>query len=167
MKRFLVLSCALLIAVALASCGTKSEQSTASSTSAESTATAPPAAPDSALTAGWTEPPGLDGGARASTEPVDDAVANHGGQVFKDKGCVTCHAFGKKVIGPDLLGVPKQRTSSWMIAWVLHPDKMIVQDSISKALLAQYKVPMTNQHLTPDEAKSVVEYIKYRDKQGK
>ena len=91
---------------------------------------------------------------------MDDALAAQGEQLFTTRGCVACHAFGKKVIGPDLKGVAMQRTERWMEAQILHPDKMTQQDPAAKELLAQYKTQMTNQGLTADQAKAVIEYIK-------
>jgi mono/diheme cytochrome c family protein len=49
-----------------------------------------------------------DAGPRAADEPADEALAKSGEQLFKDKGCSACHAFGAKLSGPDL---PESRTT--------------------------------------------------------
>ena len=101
-----------------------------------------------------------DEGPRAGASAVNAALADKGKALFTSKGCVTCHAFGRKVIGPDLKGVANDRTAEWMTQQIMHPEVMIKSDPISMQLLAQYKVPMTNQKVTADEAKALVEYIK-------
>ena len=187
MKRILILTAALLMLVALASCARKSDEGGTTSSAGETPAATPgtsgdlaTATPSTSGDTAATQPKaaapvatpasavaGLDDGPRAVSEPVDAALATKGAALFKSKGCVTCHGFGKRVIGPDLAGVSKRRTSRWMESQILHPEKMIVQDPIAKALFAQYKIPMTNQNLTADQAKAVVEYIKQTDRGGK
>ena len=101
-----------------------------------------------------------DEGPRAGASPVNAALAGKGKTLFTSKGCVTCHAFGRKVVGPDLKGIANDRTAEWITQQIMHPEVMIKSDPISMQLLAQYKVPMTNQNVTDDEAKALVEYIK-------
>jgi len=101
-----------------------------------------------------------DEGPRAGASPVNAALAANGQKLFTSKGCVTCHAFGRKVVGPDLKGIANDRSAEWMTQQIMHPEVMIKSDPISMQLLAQYKVPMTNQKVTADEAKALVEYIK-------
>ena len=151
MRYRIALGFILLVALVAVGCGGKKAEQ------AESTAAPPAAAP---AAADYTVPADLDQGPRAGEAPVDEALAAQGEQIFTTRGCVACHAFGKKVIGPDLKGVAMQRTEQWMEAQILHPDKMTVQDPTAKALLAQYKTQMTNQGLTSDQAKAVIEYIK-------
>jgi len=152
MRTTLIFGFILLAALVLAGCGGKKAEQAESTTAA----TPPAAAP----AAEWVMPADLDQGPRAGESPADEALAAEGGKLFQSRGCVACHAFGKKVIGPDLKGVAMQRTAPWMEAQILHPDKMTQQDPIAKGLLAQYKTQMTNQGLTPDQAKAVVEYLK-------
>jgi mono/diheme cytochrome c family protein len=101
-----------------------------------------------------------DSGPRAADSPVDLARAEVGEKLFQAKGCSACHGFGKRVSGPDLNGVTHRRTAEWMENQILHPEIMTHDDPISHQLLAQYALQMTNQHLTPDEAKSVIEFLK-------
>ena len=113
-----------------------------------------------AAAAGGGEKSKYDEGPRAAASPVNAALAAQGKTLFTNKGCVTCHAFGRKVIGPDLKGVASQRAASWIEQQIMHPEVMIKSDPISMGLLAQYKVPMTNQKVSADEAKAIVEWIK-------
>lgn len=105
----------------------------------------------------------LDVGPRAGDSPVAAALAVKGEALFKSKGCTACHAYGKRLTGPDLKGVTRRRTAQWMESQILHPEVMIKQDPIARALFAEYNLQMANQGLVPDEAKSIIEYFKKLD----
>jgi len=128
---------------------------------------APPAAstPSAAAPATGTEtlPANLDQGPRAGASGYDEAKAKLGETLFQAKGCSACHAFGKRVTCPDLAGVTMRRTAAWMESQILHPDLMVKQDPTARALFAQFALQMPKQGLTPDEAKSVIEYFKHKD----
>jgi mono/diheme cytochrome c family protein len=104
-----------------------------------------------------------DQGPRAGETPIDAALAEQGEKLFQTKGCSACHAFGKRVTGPDLAGVTMRRTAAWMENQILHPEVMVKQDPISHGLFAQSSLQMPTQGLTPDEAKAVIEYFKHKD----
>lgn len=167
-----VLSALILttLALSLVSCGSQSTETGSGTdgtgsggTTAGGTPTPPPA--DTATPAPPSGPaPGTvskyDDGPRASATAVNAAMAAEGKTLFTNKGCMTCHTFGKRVIGPDLKGVASRRTAQWLEQQILHPEVMTKEDPIAHALLVEYKVPMTNQKLTPAEAKAVIEYLK-------
>ena len=164
-------ACMLLVtAIALGffGCGAKQESGeTASSQPPAATtpaATTPAATPDT--TAAVTLPAHLDKGPRAGSSPVDAALAAAGEKLFMTRGCTVCHGFGKKITCPDLVGVSMRRTAKWMESQILHPDVMVVRDSISKQLRTQYPLPMTNLALKPEEARSVIEFLKRKDREA-
>jgi cytochrome c len=68
--------------------------------------------------------------------------------------------------GPDLKGVSMRRTAEWMEHQILEPEVMVKEDPIARGLFAQYALQMTNQHLTPAEAKAVIEYLKHQDQEA-
>ena len=107
-----------------------------------------------------------DSGPRAAESPVDAARAEAGEKLFQTKGCSACHAFGKKVTGPDLAGVTQRRTALWLEHQILHPEVMTKEDPIARELLAKHSLQMPNQKLTEDEARAVIEYFKYKDKEA-
>ena len=139
----------LVLALALAGCGGGSKETGGAS--------------QPATTAGVAAVSKYDAGPRAGEEPIDKEQAETGEQLFKDKGCSACHAFGAKLSGPDLKGVSMRRTALWMENQILHPEVMVKEDPIARAMFAQYALQMTNQHLTPAEAKAVIEYLKHQD----
>jgi hypothetical protein len=50
-----------------------------------------------------------------------------------------------------------------MEAQILHPERMIRQDPIARALFREYSLQMSNQGLTPEEARAIIEYLKKLD----
>ena len=56
-----------------------------------------------------------------------------------------------------------RRTALWMENQILHPEVMVKEDPIARGMFAEYALQMTNQHLTPAEARTVIEYLKYLD----
>ena len=150
--------CALLIMVATASlisCGAKPESG------GEQTAAA--ASPAASAASAVTLRADLDQGPRAGESPYDEAKAKVGEGLFQTKGCSACHAFGRRVTGPDLAGVTTRRTTRWMENQILHPDLMVKQNPISRQLFAQFALQMPNQGLTPEEASAVIEFLKHKD----
>ena len=98
---------------------------------------------------------------------MDEAAAEKGEKLFSTKGCTACHAWGRKMTGPDLKGVTMRRTAAWMENQILHPDVMTKTDPISHGLFAQFALQMPRQGLTPEEAKQVIEHLKELDKESK
>jgi mono/diheme cytochrome c family protein len=153
MKRPVLLLSLFAVALVGAGCGgKKADESSATPAPATSPAPAAPAA---------TSP--YDSGPRAIDEPVNEALAAQGEQLFQTKICATCHGFGKKITCPDQLGVPRQRTARWMVEQIMHPDVMTKTDPIAKQLLGQYSIQMPNQGITEPQAKALVEFIKKKN----
>ena len=105
----------------------------------------------------------LDAGPRAGESPTDTALATAGAALFRSKSCTACHAYGKRLTGPDLKGVTRRRTAPWMEHQILHPDSMVTHDPLSRKLFHQYGLRMTNQGLTPEEARAIIEHFKRLD----
>lgn len=107
----------------------------------------------------------FDKGPRAGESAANEELAERGEKLFQEKGCSACHAFGKRSAGPDLAGVSMRRTSLWMENQILHPDVMVKEDPISRAMFGEFALQMPNQGLTPEEAKAVIEYFKHQDQE--
>lgn len=144
-----------LASVALSGCGG------AKDAGEEKTATV--ATTSSPAAGAVTLPANLDQGPRAGESGYDEAKAKLGEALFRAKGCSACHAFGKRVTGPDLAGVSMRRTQAWMENQILHPDLMVKQDPIARGMFAEFALQMPNQGLTADEARAVIEYFKHLD----
>ena len=151
---FIVLG--LGLALGLASCGGKSAESSGSGASASPSSS-------SSTTGGVLAVSRYDAGPRAGETPRDEERAEQGKALFQSKGCSACHAFGKKLTGPDLQGVTMRRTAAWIENQILHPDVMVKEDPISHELFAKFALQMPKQGLTPDEARAVIEFFKEQD----
>jgi len=159
MRRPAVTVAFLLTAVLAAGCGGKQSEPAASNATS---------APAPSATGATTVPAvsKYDSGPRAGESPADEALAEQGEKLFQTKGCSACHAFGKKVTGPDLAGVTQRRTAVWIENQILHPEVMTKEDPIARELFAKHSLQMPNQKLTESEARAVIEYFKHKDKEA-
>jgi cytochrome c551/c552 len=155
----------LTLLVAVSGCGGGSGTDTTAQ-SPPATSTPAPATPEPAAAPPLPAESKYDDGPRAGEAPVNAAMAADGEKLFSSKGCTVCHGFGKKVTCPDLAGVSMRRTARWMEEQILHPEVMVKEDRIAAELKAQYAIPMTNQGLTPDQAKAVIEFLKRKDREA-
>lgn len=94
----------------------------------------------------------------ATTTPSDPAAVR--GKLNFESKCLACHSIGRgDKLGPDLLGVTKRRTDSWLTQWLKSPEKMLESDADAKTMLQKYKgIAMPNQNLGAPE---IDEYLKY------
>jgi len=97
-----------------------------------------------------------------SSEP-DTAMVKRGGIIYHSK-CAACHRVDKKFIGPPPTGILKRRSPEWIMNLILNTDEMLQKDSTTNALFMEFNGQlMTNQNLTVDEARDVVEYFRTLD----
>ncbi|MDO8494149.1 MAG: c-type cytochrome [Deltaproteobacteria bacterium] len=97
-------------------------------------------------------------------EPLDAQKAAQGEAAFKTK-CSACHKIGERYVGPDLKGVTLRRQPEWIMNMILNPTEMLQKDPVAQELLATYLVQMTFQNVTPEEARSILEFFRKNDAQ--
>jgi cytochrome c551/c552 len=141
---------ALLIALLVAGCG-GSEGGDAEAPSAGSSG---PTAGSSTLAQGPTAFESL---------TLNPGMAEWGGQLFREKACVTCHAIGETKQGPDLSGVTKRRTEAWMKRMMMDPEWMTANDPVARELMAKHMLQMANQQVQEPQANALVQYLLSRD----
>jgi hypothetical protein len=91
---------------------------------------------------------------------IDQAMAANGKEVY-DQMCLACHRVGKKFIGPAPNGVLERRTPEWIMNMILNPQEMVQQDPLAKDLLQEFNgSPMSNQGLTEEQARAILEYFR-------
>ena len=94
---------------------------------------------------------------------LDIAKAKAGEAVFKAK-CFACHKLTEeKLIGPGWKGVTERRTPEWIMNFAVDPERMQNEDSLAKVLVEVYKVKMTNQSITDEDARNVYEFMRQND----
>ncbi len=96
-------------------------------------------------------------------EEIDEELAKQGEELFTSKGCNACHQMDKRLIGPALEGITQRRNPVWIMNMILNPEEMVKNDPLAKQLLAEYAAPMSNQHLTEEEARAILEYFRKVD----
>lgn len=133
---------ALLLAATLISCGGEPETAT-----------------EQAASPGVPASPDLPVQSPMDLGPIDAALAAQGEADYTTR-CTTCHKLDERYVGPPLRDVLTRRSPGWVMNMILAPDKMIVTDPEAQALLAEYSIPMTNQNLTEDEARAILEYLR-------
>ncbi len=92
-------------------------------------------------------------------EEFNPERAEKGSKIFAEK-CAACHKYDEKFVGPPLGNVFKKRSVDYIMSQILDPEKMIKNNDTTKALLKQYMTQMPNQHLSHDEALSVLEHLR-------
>jgi mono/diheme cytochrome c family protein len=99
---------------------------------------------------------------------VDPALAKKGKSLFASRGCATCHAFGKKLAGPDLAGVMQRRDHDWLRRWLLNTTEMIASDSIAMAMVIEYKnTKMPNMKLQTADVDALFHYFQQETEKAK
>ena len=87
-----------------------------------------------------------------------------GEQLFRTR-CANCHSVTgheqEGALGPDLLGVTRQRDLDWLLNWLRAPDQMLAKkDPVAMALYEKYnKLAMPNMRLNQQDATALISYI--------
>jgi mono/diheme cytochrome c family protein len=102
--------------------------------------------------------------AAAVAGEVDAALATQGEALMSARGCTACHTVGGgRLVGPDLAGVTERRSAEFVVAMIVNPDSMLANDATAKELLGQYFTPMSNQGVTVEDARALLEYFRQKD----
>ncbi|MNF66705.1 hypothetical protein D3C76_157010 [compost metagenome] len=89
-----------------------------------------------------------------------------GEQIYRTR-CSSCHTLGDtehagmRSIGPDLVGVTRQRDPVWLKRWIKEPDQMLAQkDPLAMQLYEQYeRLAMPNLRLGDIEVDALLTYL--------
>ena len=83
------------------------------------------------------------------------------GKKFYNEKCTACHKIDVKIIGPPQAGILKRRTPEWVMNLILNPAELLKKDPTARKLLKEYNnVPMTDQGVSQEEARSILEYFR-------
>jgi len=94
---------------------------------------------------------------------IQPELAKKGETIFNEK-CTACHRIDSRYIGPALKGVTRRQAPEWIMNMILNPDVMIQQDPIAKQLVGESNgAVMANLHLSEDEARALLEYLRSVD----
>lgn len=90
---------------------------------------------------------------------IDQTLVAEGQTIFEDN-CTACHKVEQRYVGPPLKEVTTRRSPEWIMNMIMNPERMVKEDPIAKALLAEYLSPMANQNITRDQARKLLEYFR-------
>lgn len=97
------------------------------------------------------------------THPLDKAMITAGKTTY-DVKCAACHKLtGEKLVGPGWKGVTDRRKPEWIMNFVTNTDEMLDKDAAARAMMEECMVRMPNQHLSDDEARQVLEFMRSND----
>ncbi len=92
---------------------------------------------------------------------VNADLAKKGEELYASKGCTACHNPTMKIVGPAPQDIFETRNPAWVMNMIMNPDVMVKEDADAKALLEEFNnIPMTNQHVTEEEARAIVEFFR-------
>lgn len=93
-------------------------------------------------------------------DEVDVEMAE-AGRVLFEQMCTACHKPDRNFIGPAPKDVLTRRTPEWIMNMMLNPEEMTQKDPIAKELLLEFNgMPMTNQSLSEEQARQMLEYFR-------
>jgi len=89
------------------------------------------------------------------------SIGQDGAAIFK-QNCAACHKLGKRLVGPDLLGVNEKRNEEWLLKFIRSSNTMIESgDPEAVAIFEEFnKTMMIDQALSDDEIKATLAYIR-------
>lgn len=94
---------------------------------------------------------------------LDPKMIAAGKTVYEVK-CAACHKLtDEKLVGPGWKGITTRRTPEWIMNFVTNTDEMIDKDPKAQAMLAICMVRMPNQHLSDEETRNVLEFMRNND----
>ncbi len=91
-------------------------------------------------------------------DEIDPELAKEGMRVF-DMKCGACHKLDSRYVGPPLGGILNARTPAYVMNMILNPEEMLEKHPVAKSIGSEYPTRMTNQQLTREKARAVVEYL--------
>jgi len=100
------------------------------------------------------------------SKEIDIKLVKKGEEIFNLK-CSACHKLEERYVGPPIKGITKRRKPEWIMNMILNPVEMTQKDPIAKQLLSEYLTQMTFQDVKEDEARAILEYFRYVDKEVK
>ena len=107
---------------------------------------------------------GLRAKARLASElatPMSEA-AGRGEKAYLRGGCNGCHVIGQVSSGPDLTGSLKRKGEQWVYEFTMDPESKF-NEPYTKGMIHYFNLRMPNQHMTSEETKDIVEYMKWID----
>ncbi len=107
----------------------------------------------------------LEHGIGPVTEPIeigdiDPDLVTKGRNIYEMK-CEMCHNYQGRMVGPELGNVMERRSPEFVMNFILNPSGMVREHPVGQELLREYMTAMPFQNVQKDEARAIVEYLRY------
>ena len=99
---------------------------------------------------------------KVTIDGINQEMAMQGKGIF-DMKCLTCHRADVDGVGPKLKNITGKRTPEWIMNIILNPQEMILKNTTAKKVSEKYKMHMSTYGLTGQDARAVLEYLRYED----
>lgn len=90
---------------------------------------------------------------------IDPTKVARGEEIFTLK-CSACHKLDERYVAPPLREVTERRTPAFILNMMLNSFEMTQKHPTVRELLAEYYTPMTDQGLTEEDARAVLDYLR-------
>lgn len=97
-------------------------------------------------------------------DSISDEKVNAGKTLFASK-CTVCHQLDTRKVGPPLRDVAKRETPEFIMNMILNPNGMEAKDATVKKLISQYQTYMSISGITQDQARALLEYLRWAAEQ--
>lgn len=94
---------------------------------------------------------------------LDSVLIAKGDEFFSSK-CSACHLLtAEDSNGPGWFGITSKRSPAWLMNMMTNTEEMIELDPSLNGRLKKYKSTMPDYQLTKDEARAILEFMRYND----
>lgn len=92
---------------------------------------------------------------------INPSFSQDGEKIFRSN-CASCHAYGRKLVGPDLTGVTEIRDHEWLKKWIKSSSTLIKEGDQTAVQLFNdnNKVPMPDAFISDSEMDALLAYMK-------
>lgn len=96
-------------------------------------------------------------------DPLEADLIVEGKTIYEQK-CSACHYLNdEKLVAPGWADITNRREPTWIMNMILNVNIMLEVDSIACELLEENETRMPEQHLSVDQARSVLEFMRQND----
>lgn len=93
-------------------------------------------------------------------DDLDPELIEQGRNIYEMK-CEMCHNMEGRMVGPPLGEITDKRSPEFLMNMILNPGEMARAHPVGQELLREYMTVMPFQNVQRDEARAIVEFLRY------
>ncbi len=94
------------------------------------------------------------------SDELDPELVEQGRNIYEMK-CEMCHNMEGRMVGPPLGEITDLRSPEYLMNMILNPGEMARAHPVGQELLREYMTVMPFQNVQRDEARAIVEFLRY------